>query len=264
MEVAAAKPWDPSEKRTGVLAMKVGMMPIFDDWGVRHAVTVLQLDECEVVQVKKLDTDGYTSMQVGVGERKTKNVNKPLTHHFQKAGVKPKRKLMEFRVTEGALLPVGFQLRAQHFVPGQRVDTCGISKGKGFQGAMKRWGFAGQGASHGVSKTHRHIGSTGQCQDPGRVFKGKKMPGRMGADRVTVQNLKVLKIDPVRELLYVKGHVPGQNGGYIRVTDAVRGPAFPEDPPFPTYVSSPDGTEAAAKELWFPHGDNDPLKITED
>eukprot|EP00904_Undaria_pinnatifida_P010285 jgi/Undpi1/6387/HiC_scaffold_20.g08868.m1 len=257
-------PWDPKAKRTGALAMKVGSMAIFDSWGVRHPVTVLQLDECEVVQVKTESTDGYTSMQLGVGERKRKNVNKAMAERFRLAGINPKRKLMEFRVSQEALLPVGFRIRAQHFVAGQLVDVCGISKGKGFQGGMKRWGFKGQGASHGVSKAHRHIGSTGQCQDPGRVFKGKKMPGRMGSDRVTVQNLKILKIDPSRDLLFVRGHVPGQNGGFIRVTDAVKGADFPSDPPFPSFASDAMvevGDDPSSQEIWCPQGEEDPLEI---
>lgn len=263
-----ASPWDPKARRSGALAMKVGSMAIFDSWGVRHPVTVLQLDECEVVQVKTETTDGYTSMQLGVGERKWKNVNKAMAERFRLAGVSPKRKLMEFRVSEEALLPVGFRLRAQHFVAGQLVDVCGTSKGKGFQGGMKRWGFKGQGASHGVSKAHRHIGSTGQCQDPGRVFKGKKMPGRMGSDRITVQNLKILKIDPTRDLLFVRGHVPGQNGGFIRVSDAVKGADFPSDPPFPSFASEAgDGEgeggddEPSSQEIWCPQGEEDPLEV---
>ncbi|CBN77715.1 Ribosomal protein L3 [Ectocarpus siliculosus] len=261
-----AREWNPSVRRSGALAMKVGSMAIFDSWGVRHPVTVLQLDECEVVQVKTTETDGYTSLQLGVGERKTKNVNKPDAERFRRAGVNPKRKLMEFRVSAEALLPVGFQLRAQHFVAGQKVDVCGTSKGKGFQGGMKRWGFKGQRASHGVSKTPRHIGSTGQCQDPGRVFKGKKMPGRMGTDRVTVQNLKILKMDPVRELLFVRGHVPGQNGGFVRVTDAIKGAAFPSDPPFPSFVAvaEGDGDDSSLQEIWCPQGEEDPLEIVDE
>ncbi|CAM9579510.1 unnamed protein product [Ascophyllum nodosum] len=241
--------------------MKVGSMAIFDSWGVRHPVTVLQLDECDVLQVKTESTDGYTALQLGAGERKWKNVPKAQAERFLQAGVNPKRKIVEFRVSVEALLPVGFRLRAQHFVAGQKVDVCGMSKGKGFQGGMKRWGFAGQGASHGVSKTHRHIGSTGQCQDPGRVFKGKKMPGRMGNDRVTVQNLKILKIDPSRELLFVKGHVPGQNGGFLRVTDAIKGAAYPSDPPFPSFAIGDGDAQESQGEIWCPQGEEDPLEM---
>ncbi|CAM9611822.1 unnamed protein product [Choristocarpus tenellus] len=154
-DVVESEDKQQKSKRSGALAMKVGSMGLFDSWGMRHAVTVLQLDECEVTQVKKKETDGYVALQLGVGESKPKNVTKPLKEHFKKAGVKPKRKVAEFRVTEDALLPVGFRIRALHFLPGQKVDVCGVSKGKGFQGVMKRWGFKGQPASHGVSKTHR-------------------------------------------------------------------------------------------------------------
>lgn len=181
-------------RRTGVLAMKVGMLPLWDSWGRRHAVTVLQVDSCEVVQVKSDKTDGYNALQVGVGEAKLKRVKKSALGHFEKAGVQPKRKLSEFRVSPDMILPVGTQLQALHFVPGQLLDVCGISKGKGFAGAMKRWGFKGGAASHGNSLSHRVLGSTGNCQDPGKVFKNKKMAGRMGSDRVTVQNLKLMKV----------------------------------------------------------------------
>lgn len=220
--------------------MKVGMLPFWDKWGNRHATTVLQLDECQVVQVKKDETDGYSALQLGVGEAKLKRVNKPDMGHYAKAEVKPKRKLMEFRVTPDALLPVGTQIKAPHFVPGQLVDVCGISKGKGFQGVMKRWNFRGGFASHGASVSHRIPGSTGCRQDPGRVFKNKKMAGRMGSERVTVQNLRVLKIDPSRDLIYVKGAVPGNSGVFLRIVDAVKGPFFPSPPPFPTFAPPAD------------------------
>lgn len=210
------------------------MISDFDRWGSRLALTVIQLDKCEVVQQKTLDKDGYTALQLGVCEAKVKNTTRPLLGHFSAGGVAPKRKLGEFRVSPEALIPIGTPILASHFVPGQLVDVCGTSKGKGFQGAMKRHNFSGQRATHGVSKTHRAIGSTGQCQGPGRVFKGKKMPGRMGTNRVTVQNLWVYKVDTARNLLYVKGHVPGQNGGFIRIQDSVKGPQFPSDPPIPT------------------------------
>jgi len=250
-------PWTPEERRCGAMAMKVGMLPLWDEWGERHACTVLQLDACEVIQVKTEDTDGYNGIQVGVGEAKLKNVIKPLMGHYNKAMVIPKRKLKEFRVSEKGLLPVGSPILAQHFVPGQLVDLQGVTKGKGFQGAMKRWGFGGLGASHGVSKAHRSLGSTGQCQDPGRVFKGKKMPGRMGGNNRTVENLKILKIEPKRNLLYVKGCVPGQNGGWIRVKDAERGAHFPTPPPFPTFVPE-EGVEYP-NEIWAPAPKEDPM-----
>jgi len=221
-------------RRTGALAMKVGMMPVWDTWGTRHACTVLQLDQCQVVQVKTEESDGYTALQLGVGEKKHNRVNKTTAGHARKAGVLPKRYLSEFRVTPDALLQPGTQINATHFVAGQLVDVCGTSKGKGTQGVMKRWNFGGGQATHGNSLSHRVMGSTGNCQDPGRVFKGKKMPGRMGSERKTTQNLFVLKIDPERQLIFVKGAVPGTNGNYVRIVDSVKGPFFPSPPPFPT------------------------------
>jgi large subunit ribosomal protein L3 len=174
--------------------MKVGMLAIWDKWGARHPTTVLQLDGCQVVQAKTEETNGYTALQLGVGEAKLKRVNMPLAGHYTKAGVVPKRKLMEFRVTADALLPVGTTIEALHFVPGQKVDVCGISKGKGYAGVMKRWNFGGGRATHGNSLSHRIPGSTGCRQDPGKVFKNKKMSGHLGVDRVTTQNLTVMKV----------------------------------------------------------------------
>jgi len=242
--------------RTGALALKAGMMSDYDKWGNRLQLTVLMLDECEVVQVKTEAENGYTALQLGVSEAKVKNVTKPLDFHFRKAGVAPKRKLGEFRVKPDGVLPVGTAIHAAHFVPGQLVDVCGITKGKGFQGAMKRHNFSGQRATHGVSKTHRAIGSTGQCQGPGRVFKGKKMPGRMGSNKVTMQNLEVYKIDNARNLVYVRGHVPGVAGGFVRIQDAVKGPKFPSDPPFPTFV--PSGEEDLELVITAPGSEADP------
>jgi len=227
--------------------MKVGMLPIWDKWGCRIPTTVLQLDACQVVQVKQDHTDGYTSIQLGVGEAKLKNVKKPQLGHYNKAGVVPNRKLVEFKVTPDAILPVGTKIRAMHFVPGQLIDVCGTSKGKGFCGAMKRWNFGGGRASHGNSLSHRVLGSIGCRQDPGRVFKGKKMPGRMGTERITVQNLKIVKIDPSRDLIYVHGAVPGNNGSFLRLVDAVKGPFYPSPAPFPSFLL--DETDAA-----FPRG----------
>jgi large subunit ribosomal protein L3 len=211
------------------------MLAIWDKWGVRYPVTVLQLDQCQVVQVKTEEENGYTALQLGVGEAKVKRVNKPLLGHFKaqlgadgSEDIHVSRKLMEFKVTPDCVLPVGTQIYATHFVPGQLIDVCGVSKGKGFQGVMKRHNFKGGRASHGNSLNHRTPGSTGQRQDPGKVFKGKKMPGNMGNDRVTVQNLHVLKIDVTRNLLYVKGAVPGQKGAFLRVQDAVKGPFYPD------------------------------------
>lgn len=233
------------------------MLAEFDDWGIRHELTVLIVDGCQVVQVKEAAEHGYSAVQVGVSDAKVKNVTKPLRCHFEKAGVAPKRKVMEFRVKPEALLPVGTSILASHFVPGQLVDVCGTSKGKGFQGGMKRHNFKGMRATHGVSVSHRALGSTGQCQDPGRVFKGKKMAGRMGVDRITIQNLKVYKIDEARNLVYVKGHVPGNAGGFVRISDAVKGPNFPAPPPFPTFV--PEEGAALDRVLYAPAAPDDPL-----
>jgi large subunit ribosomal protein L3 len=243
--------------------MKVGMLPIWDKWGERHAVTVLQLDECEVVQVKREETDGYTALQLGVGEAKSKRVKISAMGHYKRANVKPKRKLAEFRVTPDSLLPEGTRIRALHFLPGQFVDVCGISKGKGFQGVMKRWNFGGGRATHGNSLAHRIPGSTGCRQDPGRVFKNKKMPGRMGGERTTMQNLRVMKIDPLRDLLFVKGTVPGNNGTFVRVVDAVKGPFYPSPPPFPTYQLSPDDEGYPKEPLVAPESEADKWKLKE-
>jgi large subunit ribosomal protein L3 len=188
----------PEGRRVGALAMKVGMLAIWDKWGQRYPTTVLQLDNCEVVQTKTEETNGYTALQLGVGEAKPSRVKKPQAGHFAKAGVSPKRKLQEFCVTPDAVLPAGTKIEAMHFVPGQLVDVCGISKGKGFQGVMKRWNFGGGRATHGNSLSHRIIGSTGCRQDPGKVFKNKKMPGRMGSERITTQNLTVLKVSTLK------------------------------------------------------------------
>lgn len=246
---------ESNPQRTGALAIKAGMITEWDKWGNHQELTVLLIDNCQVTQVKDDEHNGYSALQLGVSDAKVKNVTKPLRMHFQKAGVAPKRKLWEFRVKPEALLPVGTTISSGHFVPGQLVDVTGITKGKGFQGGMKRHGFAGLRASHGVSVSHRSIGSTGQCQDPGRVFKGKKMPGHMGVDRVTKLNLLVYKIDLERNLVYVKGHVPGHNGNFVRIRDAIKGPKFPSPPPFPTYELPEDLEE---KILYADLGDVDP------
>lgn len=227
--------------------MKVGMMGIFNQWGEKVPTTVLHLDECEVLTQKTDEKHGYTAVQLGVGEAKINRVG--VCHRGQyraasdKAGreIKPKRKVAEFRVTPDCLLPEGTKLSALHFVAGQKVDICGISKGKGFQGVMKRWNFGGGNATHGNSLSHRVAGSTGMCQDPGKVLKGKKMAGRMGSERVTVQNLTIVKIDPARNLLYVRGAVPGNAGVFVRVVDAVKGPFYPSPPPYPTYSPEANG-----------------------
>lgn len=201
------------------------MSRIFEADGTHVPVTVLSVDGLQVVDVKTAERDGYTAVQLGTGTVKAKNVSKPLKGHFAKAKVEPKKKLGEFRVSEDCLLSVGDELSVEHFVPGQYVDVCATSIGKGFAGVMKRHNFAGLEATHGVSISHRSHGSTGQRQDPGKVFKGKKMAGHMGAERVTVQNLRVVAVDSARGLLMVKGGVPGSENAWVRVTDAVKKPA---------------------------------------
>ena len=208
--------------RTGLIAKKLGMSRIFEADGTHIPVTVLSVDGLKVVAVKTAEKDGYTAVQLGTGAVKAKNVTKPLKGHFAKANTEPKKKLGEFRVSEDCLLTVGNELSVEHFVPGQFVDVCATSIGKGFAGPMKRHNFAGLEATHGVSVSHRSHGSTGQRQDPGKVFKGKKMAGHMGAERVTVQNLKVVAIDALKGLIMVKGAVPGSENTWVRVTDAVK------------------------------------------
>ncbi len=219
-------------QRTGLIARKLGMTRVFGVDGSHIPVTVLHVDTCEVVAVRTREKDGYTAVQLGAGRRKAKNVTKPMRGHFAKAGVEPKAKLAEFRVSEDALLPVGARLHVGHFVAGQYVDVTGITKGRGFAGPIKRWGFGGLRASHGVSLAHRSHGSTGQRQDPGKVFKGKKMAGHYGHERVTVQNLEVFGVDPERGLILVKGAVPGPNGGWVLVRDAVK-KKLPKEAPWP-------------------------------
>ena len=216
--------------RTGLIAKKLGMSRIFESDGTHVPVTVLSVEDLKVVDVKTLDRDGYTAVQLGTGAVKAKNVSKPLKGHFAKANVEPKKKLAEFRVSEDCLLSVGDELSVEHFVAGQFVDVCSVSKGKGFAGVMKRHNFAGLEATHGVSISHRSHGSTGQRQDPGKVFKGKKMAGHMGDERVTVQNLKVVATDAARGLLMVKGGVPGGENAWVYVTDAVKIPSKVELP----------------------------------
>lgn len=218
--------------RTGLIAKKVGMTRVFDDEGRHVPVTVLSMDGCQVVSVMTEEKNGYNAVQLGVGQAKVKNVTKAERGHFAKAKVEPKQKVAEFRVSNDALLEVGAELSAEHFVPGQFIDVAGQSIGKGFAGAMKRHNFSGMRATHGVSISHRAHGSTGQCQDPGKVFKGKKMAGHMGAERVTVQNLQVVRVDAERGLILVKGSVPGTKNGWVYVSDAVKR-KMPEDLPFP-------------------------------
>jgi large subunit ribosomal protein L3 len=233
--------------RTGLLAEKLGMTRLFEDDGSHSPVTVLRVQDCEVVAARRPEREGYAAVQIGVGKAKTKNVTKPMRGHFAKANVAPKARLAEFRVSEDALLEPGTALSVEHFVVGQYVDVAGISIGKGFAGAMKRWGFHGLRASHGVSLSHRSHGSTGQRQDPGKVFKGKKMAGHMGDRRVTVQNLEVVGIDKERGLVLVRGGVPGAKGGYVRITDAVKR-ALPKEAPYPAGVVQAAGATTATAE----------------
>ena len=235
--------------RTGLLAKKLGMTRLFGDDGSHIGVTVLQVEECEVVAVRTPAKEGYAALQLGVGRAKPKNVSKPQRGHFARAKVEPKRILGEFRVDADALVEVGSRISVAHFVAGQLVDVVGTSIGKGFAGAMKRHNFGGLRASHGVSVSHRSHGSTGNRQDPGRTFKGKKMAGHLGDKRITVQNLEVFGVDPDRGLILVKGGVPGAKGSYVRVSDAVKS-APPKEAPFPAAIwkAGEAAPEAAAVE----------------
>ncbi len=231
--------------RTGVVAQKVGMTRVFTEAGEHVPVTVLRLANCQVIAHRTKDKNGYVALQLGSGPRRTNNMIKADRGYFAKANVEPKRKLAEFRVPEDALIPVGAEITADHFVPGQFVDVVGISIGKGFAGGMKRWNFGGLRASHGVSISHRSIGSTGGRQDPGKTFKNKKMPGHMGVERVTTLNLKVVQTDVERGLILVEGAVPGAKGGWITVRDAVK-KALPKDAPKPGKFREAASTETAA------------------
>jgi len=221
--------------RTGVIAKKVGMTRLFQADGRHVPVTVLQLDELQVIGRREADRDGYTAVQLGAGTAKAKNVAKPQRAAFGKAEVEPKARVAEFRVADDALLDVGAHITADHFVAGQLVDVSGVTQGKGFAGAMKRWGFGGLRATHGVSVSHRSHGSTGNRQDPGRVFKNKKMAGHMGARNRTQQNLEVVRTDPIRGLLFIKGSVPGHKGAWLTVSDAVKLPR-PDAAPYPAAI----------------------------
>ncbi len=221
--------------RTGLIARKLGMTRLFNDDGSTVPVTVLHLDEVRVVANRTAEKDGYVAVQVGIGTAKPKNVTKPQKGHFAKAGVEAPRKLAEFRVAADALVAPGTKLSGEHFVKGQKVDVTGVTVGKGFAGGMKRWNFAGLEASHGVSISHRSLGSTGNRQDPGKTFKNKKMAGHLGVERVTTQNLVVAGHDNERGLLLIKGAIPGPKGGYVLVRDAVKR-ARPADAPFPAGV----------------------------
>lgn len=230
-------------QRTGLIARKVGMTRVFDADGAHVPVTVLHVDNVQVIGQRTVDKDGYTAVQLGIGTVKVKNLSQAQRGHFAKAKVEPKRKLVEFRVSPENLLDVGAELSAAHFVPGQRVDVTGTSIGKGFAGVIKRHGFRGLRATHGVSISHRSHGSTGNRQDPGRVFKGKKMAGHLGDRRVTTSNLTIVATDPERGLIMIKGAVPGAEGGFVLIKDAAKRPR-PQEAPLPAALKAKPAAEA--------------------
>jgi len=233
--------------RSGLIAQKLGMTRIYTEEGVVVPVTVLKVDNCQVVAQKTSDKDGYTALQLGAGVPKIKRLTKAERGHFAVAKVEPKRKLKEFRVSPDNVIPVGAEITVEHFVPGQFVDVTATSMGKGFAGGMKRWNFRGLRATHGVSVSHRSIGSTGNRQDPGKVFKNKKMPGHMGAETVTTQNIVVVKTDAGRGLIMVKGSVPGVKGAWVSVRDAVKR-KLPDAAPKPGAFKMPEAAAAPAAE----------------
>jgi large subunit ribosomal protein L3 len=233
--------------RSGVIAKKVGMTRLFMEDGKQIPVTVLQLDKLQVVAKRTAEKDGYSAVQLGAGTAKAKRTSQAMRGHFASAKVEPKRKIAEFRVDPENLIDVGEEITANHYFEGQFVDVSGTSIGKGFAGAMKRHNFGGLRATHGVSISHRSHGSTGQCQDPGRVFKGKKMAGHMGAARVTTQNLQVVRTDADRGLIMVKGAVPGSKGGWVTIKDAVKKP-FPDNAILPAALASAAAVAAKAAE----------------
>src|SRR5215813_10818390 len=242
--------------RSGVIAQKVGMTRVFTEAGEHVPVTVLRLDQCQVVSHRAKDKNGYVALQLGAGARRANNMTKADRGYFGKQRVEPKRKLAEFRVTEDALIPVGAEITADHFITGQFVDVCGITIGKGFAGGMKRWNFAGLRASHGVSISHRSIGGTGGRQDPGKTFKNKKMPGHLGVERVTTLNLKVVQTDVERGLILVEGAVPGSKSGWIMVRDAVK-KKLPKEAPKPGKFRVAEEIKPAAKAEAAPEAKND-------
>ena len=233
--------------RSGLIAQKLGMTRIYTDEGVVVPVTVLKVDNCQVVAQKTNDKDGYTALQLGAGVPKIKRLTKADRGHFAVAKVEPKRKLKEFRVTPDNVIPVGAEITVDHFVPGQFVDVTATSMGKGYAGGMKRWNFKGLRATHGVSVSHRSLGSTGNRQDPGKVFKNKKMAGHLGAETVTTQNIVVVKTDGARGLIMVKGSVPGVKGAWVSVRDAVKR-KLPAGAPKPGAFRMPDAIAAPAAE----------------
>jgi large subunit ribosomal protein L3 len=234
-------------QRTGLVAKKVGMTRLFNGDGDQVPVTVLKVDNCRIVSHLTVEKNGYTALQIGVGTAKVKNVSKAVRGHFAKSKVEPSKKVVEFRVPPEALVEVGAEITADHFIAGQQVDVTGVTVGKGFAGGMKRWNFGGLRASHGVSVSHRSHGSTGNRQDPGRTFPGKKMAGHLGDEQVTTLNLKVVSVDADKGLIMVKGSVPGSDGGWVLVRDAIKA-APREDLPFPAAIRAAAAAEAPQAE----------------
>ncbi len=231
--------------RTGLIGKKVGMTRVFDDGGIHVPVTVVEVENCQVVAQRTEEKDGYYALQLGVGTAKVKRMGNPLRGYFRKASVEPKTKLREFRVSEDGLVDVGAEISVAHFLDGQYVDVAGTTVGKGFAGVMKRHNFKGLRASHGVSVSHRSAGSTGQCQDPGKVFKGKKMAGHMGDVRATQQNLRIVKTLPDEGLILIRGSIPGSKGGWITITDAVK-KSLPDGVPMPAALKGDAVADAPA------------------
>jgi large subunit ribosomal protein L3 len=234
--------------RCGVIARKLGMSRIFNDKGEHVPVTVLRLEDVEVLSTRSIKKDGYIAVQLGFNNKKLKNITKPLKGFFAKAKSEPKEKVLEFRVSEDALLNIGDKISVNHYIPGQKIDVVGISQGKGFAGSMKRHNFGGMQASHGVSISHRAHGSTGNSQDPGRTWKGKKMAGQYGNVRVTTQNLTVVKLLDDDNLILVEGSVPGSKNGIVTITDAVKY-NVPKDAPYPAGLRSSENSNDAKEEL---------------
>ena len=248
--------------RTGVIAKKLGMTRVFAEDGAHVPVTILQLDGCQVVGQRTQERDGYVALQLGAGSKKAKNTNKAQRESFAKLEVEPMAYVTEFRIDADAMMDVGSEFSADHFVAGQKVDVQAETIGKGFAGAMKRWNFGGLRATHGVSVSHRSHGSTGQRQDPGKTFKGKKMAGHYGTEIVTTQNLTVFRVDVERGLLLIKGAVPGHEGTWVKVRDAIK-KARPADAPFPGGVKSKGGSAAAAQPAETPAEEAPAVETTE-